>query len=409
MMRWAQIFSVFKMQARATVRDRRTFWVSVLLPLLVMPLLMLLTPLLIAKFAPMKIERLTVGVQGVLTPMLARELSGGLLNPLKLVEVTNAADAKQKFGVTIEIPSVLPNTLGAAQATIKVYVHDSDKRLVATVALIESAVARYNQVLLQNKLAALGIDKAAMKPLRTEIIRPKTAFDFNVLGFILPLFLSIWTVVGGQATAMDATVGERERQTLESLLSAPVLRSEVLLGKFFAVMGFGLLSGVCGLAGFFLTALAVKFGIQQLFGASATAFITLVGAQLGLKFAMGPAVFIALTLMVLSLAAALSALVLLPCIFARTTKEAQFYIAPSMMLAIGASMLVQVKTIFPGFWALYWLPMSGSIACISDALADNVVLVNLLSALLSNTLFTALLLAAALFFLLRERVIFRSS
>ena len=50
-MRYAQIFSVFKMQARATVRDRRTFWVSVLLPLLVMPLLMLLMPLLIAKFA----------------------------------------------------------------------------------------------------------------------------------------------------------------------------------------------------------------------------------------------------------------------------------------------------------------------------------------------------------------------
>ena len=409
MIRFAQIFSVFKMQARATVRDRRTFWVSVLLPLLVMPLLMLLMPLLIAKFAPMKIERLTVGVQGALTPMLARELRGGLLNPLKLVEVPNAAAAKQQFGVAIAVPSVLPDALGAPPATIKVYVHDTDKRFVATVALIESGVARYNQVLLQNKLAELGINKAAMQPLHTEIIRPKTAFDFNVLGFILPLFLSIWTVVGGQATAMDATVGERERQTLESLFSAPVRRSEVLLGKFFAVLSFGLLSGVCGLVGFFLTALAVKFGIQQLFGASVTAFITTMAAQFGVKFVMGPWAFMALILMVLSLAAVLSALVVLPCIFARTTKEAQFYIAPSMMLAVGASMLVQIKTVFPGFWALYWLPMSGSIACVSDALGNQVALTNLLSALLSNAVFTALLLAAALFFLQRERVIFRSS
>ena len=409
MMRIAQIFSVFKMQVRATVRDRRTFWVSVLLPLLVLPLLMLVMPLLIAKLAPMKIERLNVGVQGVLTPMLQRELSGGVLNPLKLIAVPDAQAAKQQFGVTIEVPKELPTALGTAPATIKVYVHDSDKRLVATVALIESAVTRYNQVLLQDKLAELGIDKAAMQPLKTEIIRPKTAFDFNVLGFIVPLFLSIWTVVGAQATALDATVGERERQTLESLFSAPVRRSEVLLGKFFAVMSFGLLSGVCGLLGFFLAALAIKFGIQQLFGASVTAFITTFGAQLGLKFAMGPAALLALVVMVLSLAAALSALVLLPCIFARTSKEAQFYIAPSMMLAIAAAMLAQLKTMFPSFWALYWLPLSGSIACASDALANKVQLVNLLTAILSNVAFTALLLAAALFFLQRERVIFRSS
>ncbi len=406
-MRFTQIFSVFKMQVRATVRDRRTFWISVLLPLLVMPLLMLVTPVLIAKFAPMKIERLNVGVQGVLSPMLARELGGGLLNPLKLIEIPDAQALKQQYGVTIAVPSTIPAALGEPPATIKVYVHDSDKRLVATVALIESAVARYNQALLQNKLAELGIDKAAMQPLRTEIIRPQSSFDFNVLGFILPLFLSIWTIVGGQATAMDATVGERERQTLESLFSAPVRRSEVLMGKFFAVLSFGLLSGICGLLGFFLTALAVKFGIQQLFGASAMAAITTVVAQLGVKFAMGPAALIALTVMVLSLAAALSALVLLPCIFARTSKEAQFYIAPSMMLAIGASMLVQIKAVFPGFWALYWLPISGSVACVSDALGNTVSIANLLSALLSNTVFTALLLGAALFFLKRERVIFR--
>jgi len=408
-MRFTQIFSVFKMQVRATVRDRRTFWVSVLLPLLVMPLLMLVTPLLIAKFAPMKIERLNVGVQGVLTPLLARELSGGLLSPLKLIEVADAQALKQQYGVTIAVPNAMPAALGEPPATIKVYVHDSDKRLVATVALIESAVARYNQALLQNKLAELGIDKAAMQPLRTEIIRPKSGFDFNALGFILPLFLSIWTIVGAQATAMDATVGERERQTLESLFSAPVRRSEVLMGKFFAVMCFGLLSGVCGLLGFFLTAIAVKFGIQQVFGASAMAFIATVIAQLGLKFAMGPAAFLALVMMVLSLAAALSALVLLPCIFARTSKEAQFYIAPSMMLAIGASMLVQIKIVFPGFWALYWLPISGSVACVSDALGNIVSIANLLSALLSNIVFTALLLGAALYFLQRERVIFRSA
>ena len=376
---------------------------------MVVPLLMLLMPLLIAKLAPMKIERLNVGVQGVLTPMLRRELSGGLLNPLKLIEIPNALAAKQQFAVAIEVPSALPEALGAPPAIIKVYVHDSDKRFVATVALIEAAVARYNQVLLQNKLAELGIDKAAMQPLQTEIIRPKTGFDFNVLGFIVPLFLSIWTVVGAQATALDATVGERERQTLESLFSAPVRRSEVLLGKFFAVMSFGLLSGVCGLLGLFLTALAIKFGIQQLFGASITAFITTFGAQLGIKFVMGPAALLALIVTVLSLAAALSALVLLFCIFARTSKEAQFYIAPSMMLAVAAAMLVQLKTIFPSFWALYWLPLSGSIACASDALANKIQLTNLLSALLSNAAFTALLLAAALFFLQRERVIFRSS
>jgi sodium transport system permease protein len=352
---------------------------------------------------------LTVGVQGVLTPMLARELGGGLLNPLKLTPIASASAAKQQFGVAIEVPANLPDALGAPPATIKIYVHDTDRRFVATVALIESGVARYNQALLQKRLAELGIDKAAMQPLATRIIRPESAFNFNVLGFIVPLFLSIWTIVGGQATALDATVGERERQTLESLFSAPVRRVEVLLGKFLAVFCFGLLSGICGLLGFLLTALVIKFGVQQLFGTLATTFMSTIGAQIGLKVVAGPAALVALLVMVLSLAAALSALVLLPCIFARTSKEAQFYLAPSMILAVGAAMLVQLKIIVPNFSALYWLPLSGSIACAGDALANTVQIAHLLSALLSNALFTAALLGAALFFLQRERVVFRSS
>jgi sodium transport system permease protein len=229
-MRFRRVFNLLKMQARTSMRDRRTFWTMVLVPLLMMPVLVLVMPLLMAKItSAVKLDRLAVAIEGNVPAALSAELSGGILHPLKLTPVENAEKAGSKFVVALRIPAAIPQAIGAEEATLQIFVDRADKRSAATVLLIEAAVARYNQGLLSTKLTALGISPSAMSPLKTHTISAKPGeLGFNLLGMILPILLSIWTLVGGQATAIDATVGERERATLEALLAAPITRTEVV-------------------------------------------------------------------------------------------------------------------------------------------------------------------------------------
>ena len=83
-----------------------------------------------------------------------------------------------------------------------------------------------------------------------------------LLSLFIPFVLAIWTASAAVQPSIDMTVGERERGTLESLLSLPLSRSELLLGKWLAVVSItavgvtlqitGLLFGIAYLASDFI-------------------------------------------------------------------------------------------------------------------------------------------------------------
>ena len=71
-----------------------------------------------------------------------------------------------------------------------------------------------------------------------------------LLSLFIPFVLALWTASAAVQPAIDMTVGERERGTLESLLSLPLLRSELLMGKWLAVVtitGVGVALQIAGL------------------------------------------------------------------------------------------------------------------------------------------------------------------
>jgi hypothetical protein len=173
------------------------------------------------------------------------------------------------------------------------------------------------------------------------------------------------------------------------------------------VLLFGLSSGLLGLCGAGISALIVKFGVSHAFGPIALIALNAASAKLGLGASLSLSGGLYIALSTLSLASVLSALVLLPCIYARSFKEAQMYVAPTAILAIVASLPVQMKDFFGDFAALFWLPLTGSIACIGDALAGTAQLGQVLAAITGNLVLTFMLLGLALWSFNREGVIFR--
>ena len=101
----------------------------------------------------------------------------------------------------------------------------------------------YDQTVGSLRLVARGVHPAAASPLQVaahDVATPESRFDLAQQ--LLPYLLLLLAFIGGMQLAIDATAGERERQSLEPLLATPVSREVIISAKIFATAMFTLLS-----------------------------------------------------------------------------------------------------------------------------------------------------------------------
>ena len=95
-----------------------------------------------------------------------------------------------------------------------------------------------------------GVPLAAARPfeLESKDVAEDTAYRGAALwSKILPVMLLIWAMTGAFYPAVDLCAGEKERGTLETLLSSPAERSEIVLGKLLTVMVFSMITAALNL------------------------------------------------------------------------------------------------------------------------------------------------------------------
>jgi len=222
------------------------------------------------------------------------------------------------------------------------------------------------------------------------------------LGFLLPFFLVVFVLSGGQVVAVDATAGEKEKGTLEALLAAPVPLVQVALGKTLATVAMALLSGVAGLLGLALGgAWSARFGGGVLTERGETLAL---GGQVSLDGGSFLALFLTAFLLALFMGAVMVALGL----YARSFKEAQSYMAPLQLLFLLPLLFLQ----FRGFLEIeawhYLLPLF-NVALLMDALLKGSATPLEVGLTWASTLVYALLaLGLAVWVFGREDVVFRN-
>lgn len=138
----------------------------------------------------------------------------------------------------------------------------------------------------------------------------------------IPLMLVLMTITGAVYPAIDLTAGERERGTMEILVSAPVSRMSLLTGKFVAVVAVAMLTAIVNLLAMLIT--VYTLGLEQ----------TVFGEQ-GIPWS----VVLAILFLLLVLASFFSATLLGLTSFARSFKEAQAYLIPLMLVAFAPGLL----------------------------------------------------------------------
>ena len=406
-MRPAIVLRIAQKEILSTLRDRRAIVSSLLIPLLVLPLVMLGLPLLIGGLFEREQTTLTeVAVQGL--DNLPQELRSDIeaqsiaFTPVDDPEV---AVRERGYAVSLAVPQGFEGLLREGQGELTVYSKTGNLRSELSAGKLEEVISTYQQTLVAERLRRAGLEPSILEPLtvNNEDASSQAERSSGQLAWLIPFFIAVWTLAGGQMTAIDATAGEKERGTLESLLVAPVRRAEVVVGKFLATMTFGLSAALMAILGYVLggTVLRQFFKLQ---GEEAQDIVSVMGGALDVS-AFG---VVMLILSALLLAGLIAALLISITMFARSFKEAQSYVAPLSFVLILPAVGLQFADFFGSNPILYLIPVLNTLIVMDDLVKGSAHALPLLLTYGSTLAYTALLLDFAFRSFKREGVIFRT-
>jgi sodium transport system permease protein len=408
-MRLRMVRRVAAREILSTLRDRRAIVSNLLIPLLLLPGIMLGLPLLLGGLFQREAETVTpLGAEG-LDRMPSELVALITAQQATLVPVANADAAVRDDEVPAAI--VVPEGFGEALAagervTVVVVRKTGNLRSELNAGKLEAAVTAYRQGLVAERLAAAGLDPTVLEPVATSRVDASTEAERSSgqLAWLIPFFIAIWTLAGGQMAAIDATAGEKERGTLEVLLVAPVRRIEVVVGKFLATALFGLTAAFMAIVGFMIGGLVMRGIFLPRLGPEAGDMVAVMGGVL----AITPVTILLLVVSALLLAGVVAALLMGVTLFARSFKEAQTYVAPLSFLLILPVIGLQFRDLIGTGDTMYWIPVLNAMMLMDDVVRGAATAGAVATTWFSLLVAIVLLLAFAYRSFGREDVLFRT-
>jgi sodium transport system permease protein len=316
--RWrtaAAIRCVFVKEFRENLRDRRTLISALIFGPLFGPLLVATALFLSFRGAGQQ------GGRPLRVTVSHAERAPNLLGYLREHDVRIRTVAQDRAAARREVAAhrgeeilLVPADFGlrlreGQPAPLLLFADEADTASARRVARLSALIGRYGETIARLRLVARGLDPLLTVPIVLHPIDISTpaARSTAALGTLSYLVL-VTTLMGGMYLAIDATAGERERGSLEPLLTTPVRREHLLYGKILAACAYMTLSLVLTVTAF---AIALRFvGLERL----------------GMSAEFGPAVAAAIVLACLPIVPLGAALMTLVAAFTRSYREAQTYV-----------------------------------------------------------------------------------
>jgi ABC-type Na+ efflux pump permease subunit len=233
-----------------SIRDRRTMINVFLLPAILMPITMAVPLFMMSpKTSPPSIVIVN------LDPMaqdLVKNLTKALAKSVVENKEINISEvmAKGSADLVVFIPRDFSERLSAGKSATLIYYFDPyNMKYSMAISVISNVIESYSRNILYQRLKQINMSLEYVEPIKTEMkeVVPKgiTVSPASVFSaMLLPIFIGIIAISGASSFALDMIAGERERKTLEALLSNPVGDFSVLMGKYLAMAMIALLSAV---------------------------------------------------------------------------------------------------------------------------------------------------------------------
>jgi sodium transport system permease protein len=270
---WRNVFSVFRKEFLESLRDKRTLTSALVLGPIFGPLLfLLLVQLTMKQSEDAANEVIEVAVSHAARAPNFIEWIGARDITIKRVEFTDAEARRAVLDRTHKVVLAIPEDFATrlaeqSPAPVIIYADSSRQFEGRAVRRLQGLVTQYAQQIAQLRLVARGVNPLVGVPIAVQEVDVSTpASRSTILLGALSYIVLLTMLVGGMYLAIDATAGERERGSLEALLTTPVARKHLIYGKLLASAAFMLISMTLTIAA--LT-LAVQFMGLERFGMSA--------------------------------------------------------------------------------------------------------------------------------------------
>src|ERR1700686_1046084 len=340
------LFTVFRKKFLENLRDHRTLVSALLLGPLFGPLLFgLMVSRMLNQSVALSDEPLRLTISGAdYAPGLTRylEAQGIKLSRANLSE--NEARAAVRGG-SAQVVLVVPKEYGprftaATPAPLLLFADSADSQTRKSADRARIILGGYASGIAQLRLQVRGVNPLLAVPVAindVDVATP-TGRAVVVLGF-MTYFVLFAVLMGGLYLAIDSTAGERERGSLEALLSLPVARSSLVGGKILATCAYMCFSLALSLAAFVCV---FRFLPLERLGMS---------ANLGAGTAL---ILFAICLPFVPLGAALMTFV---ASFTRSYREAQTYLTsvllvPTLPIAFASIYSLKTKSVLMFFPSL---------------------------------------------------------
>ncbi len=401
---------VFLKEMLETLRDKRTLMVIILGPVLIYPVL-ILALVTMTRAQQGRLERQTSHVL-LVGEQVAPDLTARFRDDeeIKLITGLTAADARRMVragdahaAVLVTRDVALPHSdwwrvlIGQHSgelelARVVVIYNEADERSSLALDRVNKLLRAHSREAVTARHAVLekGEEYAYPLVIKRESVGTPEDVGRRVLAYAVPMMLVLMTIAGSMYPAIDTTAGEKERGTIETILTTPAAIAEIVAGKFATVFLIAIATGLLNLAGMGLSLAAVGHAAR---------------AQIDLSLPLDTALFIVLFL--LPLGFLFSSVMMAVAMYARTVKEAQTYATPIYLLSVVPAMM----STLPAFELTPFLclvPVVGVTLLLKELLQGTIVWGHLALVFLSTSLYGlgALRLAVRLFH--NENVLFSS-
>jgi sodium transport system permease protein len=221
---------------------------------------------------------------------------------------------------TEDVVLIVPDGYGEAlragkPAVVQLVSDNANSNATKSIRRAERLLRAYERQLGALRLLARGVNPSLINPIAVEDVDVSTPTGRSIILLgMMNYFIIFSMLMGGLYLATDTTAGERERGSLEPLLTLPVERWRLIVGKVLATCLFMVLSLAISLLAFSLS----------------LSFVPL--AEVGMASNFGPAVAARIFLVMLPFALVGAAGMTAVASFTKSYKEAQTYLQVLMLV-----------------------------------------------------------------------------
>ncbi len=318
-----QMRVVFLKELKCIFRDKKTFIIGLLVPLLLLPGILFITDF--AMKNSQKVENIRIGISS------KENCFYSFMNAQKGIEIVDVDDVNKALNTGqifcyVDIYEDADQRMLDRQDYLKDFYKKEDNSVNSVMTSnIFFTYVNFFQENLSSELTgenvasnAEELNKRLSKDITDEVqnyIDEQTkSIDLSSIYFnmLVPLMLIMYSCVGTFGTAAELSAGEKERGTLEALLSTGADRTAIIMGKLLATTVLGMLTGICA-----------TFGLWGYLKISSNKDVQISAVE-------------TLTLLVITLFTAMlfAAINLTIGVYSKSYKEAQTYFTPVIVISL---------------------------------------------------------------------------